>query len=328
MPFKLLLFIVLLSLLSTVQAGPGKDANYEFIESSRSIMRAGPGQSLSMLVQEIYPAYKKLWPQIERELRRRNPQAFNQYTGSIIPGRRIQLVTIKIIRKGLVLHRIVAGTVSNIKGYAEATDSRGSTRSLGVKSEVYEGDRITTGSDARLGVKMIDDAEFHMKADSSMRLTEYRLKSSFEKGSSSIIDLIKGGLRTLTGAIAHNPVAVYRFQTGVMTIGVRGTDFVVKLCQQNDCLHSASRNDQQARLHVVVLDGLISLQDEEGAVGDLIMGQYAIASQNEKVMVNDALPVAGLLSVQEQRLFNKLQAPKKDDSLVWPWLLGGALLGL
>jgi len=78
-----------------------------------------------------------------------------------------------------------------------------------------------------------------------------------------------------------------------------------------------------------VLDGLISLQDEEGEAGDLIMGQYAIVSQNEKVMVNDdALPVAGLLSEEEQRLFNKLQAPKKDDSLVWPWLLGGALLGL
>jgi hypothetical protein len=215
-----------------------------------------------MLVQEIYPGYKKLWPQIEQEIRRRNPQAFNQYTGKIIPGRRIQLITIKIIRKSYILHKTVVGEVAEIKGTVEATDTRGSTRTLSNNSELYEGDRITSAPKAKMKMKMVDGAEFHLKPDSSFRLTEYRLKSGFEKGSRSIIDLIKGGLRTLTGAIGHNPTAVYRFQTGVMTIGVRGTDYVVKLCNENDCQQSLGRNNRHARLHVVVLDGLISLQDE------------------------------------------------------------------
>ena len=325
---KSLIFTVFLALLSVWQVQAKENLQYEFIESSRSIMRAGPGQSLSMLVQEIYPGYKKLWPQLEQEIRRRNPQAFNQYTGRIIPGRRIQLVTVKVIRESCILHKTVVGEVAQIKGTVEATDTRGSTRTLANHSELYEGDRITSAPQAKLKMKMVDGAEFYLKPDSSFRLTEYKLKSGFEKGSRSIIDLIKGGLRTLTGAIAHNPTAVYRFQTGVMTIGVRGTDYVVKLCKENDCEQAVGRNDRQARLHVVVLDGLISLQDEEGEMGDLIMGQYAIASNAEKVMVNDALPVRGLLDVEEQKMFNQLKAPKKDDSLVWPWLLGGALLGL
>jgi hypothetical protein len=58
------------------------------------------------------------------------------------------------------------------------------------------------------------------------------------------------------------------------------------------------------------------------------MGQYAIASNDEKVMVNDAQPVPGLLNAEELKIFNQLKVPEKDDSLVWPWLLGGALLGL
>ncbi len=329
MLFKVPLVAIALLLLFSTPSWSGEKVQYEFIESSRSILRAGPGQSLSMLVQEMYPGHKKLWPQIEQEIRRRNPQAFNQYSGKIIPGRRIKLITVKVIRDSYIVHQKVVGQVEEIKGTVEATDTRGSTRTLQAKSEVYEGDRISSGPKGTVRIVMVDEAEFHLKVDSSVRLTEYRLKSGFDKGSKSIIDLIKGGLRTLTGAIAANPLAVYRFQTGVMTIGVRGTDYVVKLCQINDCIHSSGRNDSQASLHVAVLDGLITLQDEEGVVGEMIMGQYAIVNQSEKVMVDDARPVAGLLNAQEQRIFEKLQtSPEQKDSLTWPWLLGGALLGL
>jgi len=329
MTLKSLIIFIVVELLSLLQPLQAQTQNYEFIASSRSLMRAGSGQTLSMLVQEIYPGYKKLWPQIEQEIRRRNPQAFNQYSGNIIPGRRIQLIAIKTVHESYLLHKTVVGRVVQIKGMVQATDARGSTQILSKNSEVFEGDRITTALGATTRLDMVDDAVIDLKSDSSLRLTAYRLKSGFEKGSRSIIDLIKGGLRTLTGAIAANPVADYRFHTGIMTIGVRGTDYVVKLCEKNDCEHSASRNDQNARLHVAVLDGLIYLEDSDGQRGDLIMGQYAIASNDEKVIVNDAKPAAGLLNAQEQKRFSQLTPPEKDKSRVWPWLLGGAaLLGL
>jgi hypothetical protein len=306
--------------LQLVQA---ESVEYEFADSPRSIVRIGAGQTLSMLIQEIYPGHKKLWPQLEEEIKRRNPQAFNRYTGKIIPGQRIQLVTIKIIHEDYIEHKDVVGEVDFVKGYAVATDTTGNERRLVEKGTVYEGDRLTTDNDATLKVKLIDGAELHLKEDSSVRLTEYRLKSGFELGSSSIIDLIKGGLRTLTGAIGANPLNTYRFQTGVMTIGVRGTDYVVKLCELNNCLHSAGRNDGDVRLHVVVLDGVVSLQDEEGVVGELIMGQYAIAAA-DRVMVNDFKPVNGLLSEDEQKLFNAVQPPALEDPTIWPQLPGGA----
>lgn len=302
---------------------------YEFAESSRSIMRAGPDQSLAMLLQQIYPDHQALWPRLEQEIRERNPHAFNRYTGNIIPGERVQLVTIKVIRKSRVLNLSVVGNVTKVEGYATATDKSGTDRRLVDNDDLYEGDRLTTDKDSTLKIKMVDDAEILLKQDSSLRLTEYTLKSGFEPGSTSILDLIKGGLRKITGSIGANPLSIYRFQTGVMTIGVRGTDYVVKLCTENDCKQSAGRNDSDARLHVVVLDGLISLQDEEGSVGELIMGQYAIATSTTKVIVNDEVPVNGLLNSEEQEIYNKAHSSSSSDkNSIWPWILGGALFGL
>ncbi len=324
---------IILLLFTTFSSVHAESVKYEFAESTRCIMRAGPGQSLPMLVQQLYPGYKHNWPQLEKEIKRRNPQAFNRYTGKIIPGQRMYLVTIKVIRKSEILNLHVVGEIQSIKGYALATDTRGNDRRLAEKSELYEGDRLTTENKSSLVVKMVDEAEIHLKQNSSVRLTEYKMKSGFETGSRSILDLIKGGLRTITGAIGANPLSVYRFHTGVMTIGVRGTDYIAMLCEGNNCEHSSGRNDTDTRLHVVVLDGLISLQDEEGAIGELMMGQYAVATPETKVIVNDALPVGGLLNEAEKKIYDDFQSSSssyssKKSGSIWPWLLGGALFGI
>ena len=324
------LTMLLLMLWSPLNAQT-EPVKYEFVESSRTIMRAGSNQNLTMLVQQLYPNKQKFWPRLEQEIRKINPHGFNRYTGKIIPGQRIKLITMKIIRKSYVLTQNVVGEVQSLKGSVSAIDSRGNKRRLEGKADLYEGDRLLTDKDSTVVVKMMDDAEIHLKQDSSVRITEYKMKSGFEKGSRSILDLIKGGLKTLTGAIGANPLSVYRFQTGVVTIGVRGTEYVAMLCESNDCKKTSGRNDANAFLHVVVLDGLISLQDEEGTVGELIMGQYAVATSETKVIINDAPPAYGLLSADEQKLFKdvKLKSDEKEKKKpIWPWLLGGALLGL
>jgi len=326
---SLMMIWLLFSVFFNVHAGSER---YEFSESSRSIMRAGPGQSLSMLVQQLYPGYKDLWPRLEQEIKTRNPRAFNYYTGAIIPGKSMKLVTVKVLHKSSVLHLKVVGEVKSIKGFAQATDTRGNDRRLADKAELYEGDRLSTEKDSSLIVKMIDDAEIHLKQNSSVRLTEYKMKSGFERGSRSILDLIKGGLRTITGAIGANPLSVYKFHTGVMTIGVRGTDYIIMLCEANNCEHSVGRNDADTRLHVVVLDGLISLQDEEGEVGELSKGQYAVATPEAKVIQDDASPVKGLLNERENEIYKEFQVSAAETAeksgSIWPWIIGGVLLGI
>lgn len=300
---------------------------YELAESSRSIMRVGPNQTLDDLVQHVYPNQKELWPSIKQKIREINPHSFNRYTGRLIPGQRLKLVTIKVIREVGVAHRLrPVGLVTEISGTVTATDKNSRTTSLKKGSEVFEGDRIRTDKESTALIYMVDQAELHIKPNSALRISQYLQKSGFERGSRSIIDLIKGGLRKVTGAIGANPLSDYRFHTGVITIGVRGTDFVVKLCQENDCTQSVGRNAADARVHVVVLDGVITLQDEEGARGELALGQYAIANDEQVVMVEQGKkPAKGLLDPAEQEIFDQLEP---DDDSMWPWIIGGALFGL
>ena len=58
---------------------------------------------------------------------------------------------------------------------------------------------------------------------------------------------------------APDRAANYQVQTGLATIGIRGTEYVIKLCKQDDCSATVSRNDPEAKLHAVVLEGPITL---------------------------------------------------------------------
>lgn len=319
-------------------SGPAaaESIRYEFAESSRALMRVGPNQSLDILVHQIYPRYRELWPQIKQEIRQRNPHAFNRYTGELIVGKRLKLITVKRFRETDAVIRERVGKVVTLTGKVEVTDREGRRSYPRKDSAVYLGDRLNTSPDSTVLVSMVDGAEMYIKPDSSVRISRYTMKSGFEKGSTSIIDLIKGGLRKITGSIGANPLSVYRFHTGVMTIGVRGTDYVVKLCPENDCAQSAGRNDSDVRLHVVVLDGMITLEDPEGVNGEMVMGQYAVADYDKVAIVTEAKPVKGLMTTDENVLFDVLTPPpppaptpegdSEDKSAIWPWLIGGALL--
>ena len=319
--------VLSLMLLASLLTVYGETIRYEFGESSRSVMRVGPNQTIDQLVRQLYPGEEKLWPRITQEIKKRNPHAFNRYTGSLVVGEQLKLVTIRKIREGVQRELRQTGSITAIQGKAIATDKYGRTRQLELQGPVYEGDRLETALNGRLSVTMIDEAEMHLKADSSLRISQYVRKSGFETGSRSIIDLIRGGLRKITGAIGANPLSVYKMRTGVATIGIRGTHYVVKLCNLNDCAQSAGRNDSDSRLHVAVLDGVITIEDEEGVRGELIMGQYAVASERKFILMEEGVsPAPGLLDEGEGDYFEQLEP--EEDSSIWPWWLGGALLGL
>ena len=328
--FVSLLLLLAVSFMPLSMLHAQDNIRYEFSDSSRAIMRVGPNQTMDMLIQQIYPRYEELWPRIKDEIIKRNPHAINRYTGGLIQGERLKLVTVRKIHEGTASYLQQAGKVSLLKGSARVINKNGTERPLTQDALIFEGDRLNTYGDTFLVVNMIDGAQMRIQENSAIKISEYKMKSGFEKGSISVIDLIKGGLRKITGSIASSPFGVYRFQTGVMTIGVRGTDFVVKLCNGLDCSQSANRNDNGTKLHVVVLDGLITLQDEEGVQGELIMGQYAVATADTKIIVDDVKPVNGMLLEEERDIFNQFpdEPVEKENKGIWPWLIGGALLGI
>ena len=145
-----------------------------------------------------------------------------------------------------VLAASAIGSVLLSKGVVTSLSAAGELRTLAKKSEVFVKDTITTAQDSFVVIKMIDDTKLTMRPNSEITLDGY---SEEEGKESATIGLIKGGLRTLTGAIGKKRPEEFRINTAIATIGIRGTDFITRLCQdklvdgqiQNQCASEEQR---------------------------------------------------------------------------------------
>jgi hypothetical protein len=304
---------------------------HELVPSSRVITRVISGMTVNDIIRKIYPQEEKLWPEIKAKLISINPDSFHPYSDKLINGTRLKLVDIKRIQQKEIIGKQKVGYIVRQQGRASVKDLNGHTQGLEVNSQIYEGDRVTTATDASLYILMDDGAEIFLKGDSIIKISEYVITSGFGTGSSSILDLIRGGLRKITGAIGGSALSNYKMQTGLATIGIRGTEYVIKICKQDDCSQTVSRNDSDAKLHAVVLEGIITLTNDEETQILMAIGEYGTAS-GELLAVQDEVPVPeGMLDAEETTRFNitipkqieQEEAAKEESggSSGWAWSL-------
>ena len=308
---------------------------YEIVPSSRVITRVIEGMTINDIIRKIYPQDEALWPEIKQKIMAINPESFHQYSDKLVQGTRLKLVNIKRINQEEVSSKVKVGYVVRQQGEASVRDMDGNIQGLEINSQIYEGDRITTATGANLYILMDDGAEIFLKGDSVIKISEYVITSGYDNSSSSILDLIRGGLRKITGAIGGSAQSNYKVQTGLATIGIRGTEYVIKLCKLDDCNQTVSRNDPDAKLHAVVLDGIITLTTEEETQILMAVGEYGTASSDELVILDEVPVPQGLLDAEESKQFNitipqrmKEEADKAESSSAWVWILGLLLLAL
>ena len=338
---KIFLFALLLALMSSIALQPSaqgaQKASYELLPSSRVILQISAGMTIDEIIAKIYPQHQHLWPEIKQKLIAWNPASFHQYSEKLVTGARLKLVDIKKIYEEELLPLVKVGYVARLQGVASAQNSDGRVQPLQINSQIYEGDRINTEVGSRLQVLMDDGAEVYLKGDSVLKITEYVITSGFGKDSSSILDLLRGGFRKITGAIGGSSFANYQVQTGLATIGIRGTEYVVKLCKVDDCTQTVSRNDPGAKLHAVVLEGSITLTTDEDVQILMAMGDYGTASTDVLQVEDDGVAVpAGFLNDEETDKFNltmpqqqvEEKQPEESSSSAWKWIVGVLLIAL
>ena len=330
-----LVFTLLLLLLSNAFYLPVVNAaDVELVPSSRVILKISEEMTIDDIIRRIYPKDKDLWPQIKAKLIETNPNSFVQYSERLIPGLRLKLVDIKrIYEQEELAPKVKVGYVAQLEGQATARDLGGMVKRLQINSRIFEGDRLETEIGARLYILMDDGAEVHLKEDSALKISEYVITAGYGKESSSILDLIRGGLRKITGSIGASSLANYQVQTGFATIGIRGTEYVIKLCKQDDCTQNVSRNDPDAKLHAVVLKGAITLSRDEDVRILMAMGEYGTATPDALVLEEEAPVPAGFLDTDEVQIFNKVEMPKaqpeeQSSSSPWVWIVGLLLLAV
>ncbi len=306
---------------------------YELVPSSRVIIRVIPGMTVEDIIRKIYPNEVKLWAEIKEKLIETNPLSFHYQSDQLVPGTRLRLLEVRRFEQKEISKKKKVGYVASQHGQPTVKDLNGNTQTLQINSEVYEGDRISTDQKSKVFVAMDDGAEIYLKEDSVVKISEYIITPGFDKNSNSILELLKGGLRKITGLIGDSALSNYQVQTGLATIGIRGTEYVIKLCKLDDCSQTVGRNDPDAKLHAVVLDGIITLTTEDDFQILMARGDYGTATQAEmKVLDEDVEIATGLLDADEAIKFDKAviqqQAEAESSRSIWTWIIGIALIAV
>lgn len=108
-----------------------------------------------------------------------------------------------------------------------------SKRSSGIailkrRSAIFEKDEIKVGENGRAQFRMMDQAIISVQENSILKIQNYKFNKE-GNNNSVLIELLSGGLRTITGAIGKGNKEAYKLRTPLATIGIRGTDYEVEL---------------------------------------------------------------------------------------------------
>ncbi len=147
------------------------------------------------------------------------------------------------------------GRIVIAAGDAEVVAADGSPRT---SREIHEGDTVTTGPQSALQLRFSDGALMTLRPNSRLRIARYRFDRNRPEADATTLELIKGGLRTLTGVIGKRSRDRYQVQTTVATIGIRGTHYGLRLCGPGDC------PGHEPGLYGAVADGAIVVRNRQG----------------------------------------------------------------
>jgi len=160
----------------------------------------------------------------------------------------------------------VVGKALVVSGQVSAERPDGGKRTLVANAVIERGDTVITATNAAAQLRFLDGALVTLRAETRFRIDDYY----YDQGSAqdrSFFSLLKGGLRTLSGLIGKARHDAYRLETPVATVGIRGTDYQLRLCH-GDC--PAGSPDG---LYLGVGYGAIAATNRAGSF-DLQRGQY------------------------------------------------------
>ncbi|MEO5332711.1 MAG: cadherin domain-containing protein, partial [Magnetococcus sp. YQC-5] len=123
--------------------------------------------------------------------------------------------------------RDVVGTVTQFKGLAFA-NFENIKRTLADGDPLFQGDQIITGKDARLILKMQDDAVIALGPDSEFLIQDYQFSAKDQTGN-GLVNMTQGMVKFTSGKIAQLKNRPFKVVTPVATMGVRGTEGFARL---------------------------------------------------------------------------------------------------
>ena len=119
--------------------------------------------------------------------------------------------------------------------------SNGGSRELKQGDFVYVNDEIMTSNRSFAVLQFTDGAKVTVRPDTTMIIEQYLYAGN--DGDEATLNLVEGGLRVITGAMAKSNPENYKVRTPVALMGVRGTEFSIMLCGDEVCAEGQMEMD-------------------------------------------------------------------------------------
>lgn len=128
------------------------------------------------------------------------------------------------------------GSIRNLTGLVSLQSAEGKNRFANVGSKLYVGDIINTQKKSTAVLTFVDNTQVALRPSTQFVVEDFEYQPENPIADRADFKLVKGGLRTLTGLIGKRSTNdAFQMRSETATIGIRGTDFAVRVCKNNEC---------------------------------------------------------------------------------------------
>ena len=194
------------------------------------------------------------------------------------------------------------GEVEQLRGAGFAQTQGQPPRIMGRGLALNEGDRLTTADNALAIIKLKDGTKMTLRPGTELVLSQYSYRDNSDTNA-MVLQLLRGGLRALTGLISKSSPNAAKIQTSTATIGIRGTDFDARICKPGECATATATPRPSAiaaSARVLSQQGQITALDEQGQRRVLSPG----ASIYPGDVVETAANAAAMLAFRDESKVN------------------------
>lgn len=126
------------------------------------------------------------------------------------------------------------GTLTHMSGPVSVQKLDGRVQVAAPGITVLTDEILITGTRGYVRMEMTDGGEIVLRPDSQLKVESYSFDRDNPAQDNFVFNMIKGGLRTVTGLIGKRGNRdAYKLKTSTSTIGIRGTHFDLRVCQAN-----------------------------------------------------------------------------------------------
>lgn len=119
--------------------------------------------------------------------------------------------------------------VQTVRGDAKAQSGADVSTPLVPGQSLEAGTQLVTGDNGQAVVRFQDGHIVALKNNSTVKIAAYNYNQQQPASSSFVMELLRGGLRSITGLLGKANPQAFRLITPTATIGIRGSDWMAAL---------------------------------------------------------------------------------------------------